>query len=185
MVPKVQFHLMGWITLVIFPAPALWALWKYADIHPWEVLALDQLSDPIVLVGLQFGVFYALLAIAVSQFSVFEEISVRQAQLLSQLQLNWWDIVFISFCAGFGEEILFRAGIQHWLGPWLTSIIFIAVHGYFHPLSWRKSLYGFLVLPFIVLLAFAYDFFGLWFCIAAHFSYDLLLFRVFAFQKKR
>src|SRR5690554_7082925 len=96
--------------------------------------------------------------------------------MLKNLKLNWADIIFMSFCAGFGEEILFRAGLQTWFGPWLTSFIFIAVHGYFSPTSLKKNALGILLFPFILLLSFAYEIFGLWFCVAAHFSYDLLMF---------
>lgn len=184
MVPRAQFHILGWITLLIFPIPALWALYSFEDISPWEVMELDQLLQPTTLIGLQLGIFYALFALAVGQHPIFEDVSKHQTRILNALKLRWSDILFISLCAGIGEELLFRAGIQFWLGPWWTSILFVAVHGYFHPLSWRKSLYGLLVLPFIFILAFAYERYGLWFCIAAHFSYDLLLFRVFAFHKR-
>jgi uncharacterized protein len=180
--PKIQFHILAWITLLLFPVPALWALWYFEVSEPLEVLELDRFLDPLTLIGLQFGLFYALFALAVSQHPLFEEIPQPQLRMLKQLRLGWVDIIFISICAGVGEEILFRAGIQHWLGPWWTSIIFVAVHGYLHPLSWRKSLYGLLVMPFIFILAFAYDTFGLWFCIAAHFSYDLLLLRIYTKQ---
>lgn len=184
MIPKRQFYLMGWVTLIFFPIPTFWALWYFEDIHWLSVLSLHELTSPIILIGIELGFIYALFALAVSQHPYFEEMSNKQVQLLKSLKLNWIDILFISICAGVGEEILFRAGIQHWLGPWFTSILFIALHGYIHPFSFKKSLYGMLILPFVLILAFAYEFYGLWFCIAAHFSYDLLLFRVFALQNK-
>lgn len=181
---KFRFHVLGWITLIVFPAPAFWALGFFEGSSFWDVLELDNLFSPLTLIGLQFGFFYALLILGISQFPVFEQMSKNQEHLLNSLKLNWIDIIFISFCAGFGEEVLFRAGIQTWLGPWLTSFLFIALHGYFHPLSWRKSIYGAVLLPFIVILAFAYEDYGLWFCVAAHFSYDLLLFSMVLHKKK-
>lgn len=184
MTPKRQFYLMGWITLLAFPTPALWALWYFKGINPHEIIALHELSSPLILVGLELGLIYALFALAVSRHPYFEEMSHKQEKVLKSLRLNWIDILFISLCAGIGEELLFRAGIQHWLGPWLTSTLFVALHGYIHPLSLKKSAYGLLILPFVLILAFAYESYGLWFCIAAHFSYDLLLFRVFTLQQK-
>lgn len=181
---KFRFHVLGWITLLIFPAPAFWALGFFEGISFWEVLELDQLFSPLTLIGVQLGLFYALFILGVSQFPLFEEMSKKQEHLLHSLKLNWGDIIFISFCAGFGEEVLFRAGIQTWLGPWITSFLFIALHGYFHPLSWRKSIYGVVLLPFIILLSFAYETYGLWFCVGAHFSYDLLLFSMVLYKKK-
>jgi membrane protease YdiL (CAAX protease family) len=173
---KTSFLILGLVTLLVFPLPALWAL-NYFESLPWlDVLQLDKVFAWPTLIGLEIGIVYALLVIIIGQAPLFDAISEPQERLLKSLNLNWGDILFISFCAGFGEEILFRAGIQTWLGPWWTSIIFIAVHGYFNPKSWRKSLYGVILLPFILVLAYGYDFYGLWFCIAAHFSYDLVLF---------
>ncbi len=173
---KTSFLILGLVTLLVFPLPALWALHYFESLAWLEVLQLDKVFTLPTLIGLEIGIVYALLVIIIGQAPVFDAISEPQERLLKSLNLNWGDIIFISFCAGFGEEILFRAGIQTWLGPWWTSIIFIAVHGYFNPKSWRKSLYGVILLPFILLLAYGYDFYGLWFCIAAHFSYDLVLF---------
>lgn len=178
MQPKVQFHILGWITLLLFPALTFFALDYFEDISYTSVLELDNMLSPYTLLGIEFGLFYGLIIISVSQFSIFQEMSSRQERLLKSLNLGWGDIIFMSFCAGFGEEILFRAGIQTWLGPWLTSFLFIAVHGYFNPTSLKKSMMGIVLFPFILTLAFAYESIGLWFCVAAHFSYDLLMFRV-------
>lgn len=175
---------MGWITLIVFPIPAFWALWYFEGVSFFEVLSLHELTSPLILIGIEFGLIYALLALAVSQHPYFEEMSYKQEALLKSLKLNWIDIIFISLCAGIGEELLFRAGIQYWLGPWVTSLLFVAMHGYINPTSLKKSLYGLLILPFVIILAFAYETYGLWFCIAAHFSYDLLLFRVYTAQNK-
>jgi membrane protease YdiL (CAAX protease family) len=176
---------MGWITLIVLPIPAFWALWYFEEWSILEVLSFHELSNPVILIGIELGLIYALFALAVSQHPYFEEMSYKQEQILKSLQLNWVDILFISLCAGIGEEILFRAGIQHWLGPWLTSLLFVALHGYINPLSLKKSLYGILIMPFVIILAFAYEAYGLWFCITAHFSYDLLLFRVYTLQNKK
>lgn len=178
MQPKVQFHILGWITLLLFPALAFIALAYFEDVNYISVLELDKIFSPYTLLGLEFGLIYGVIIIAISQFSIFEEMSSRQERLLKSLNLGWADIIFMSFCAGFGEEILFRAGIQTWLGPWITSFLFIAVHGYFNPVSIKKSMMGIVLFPFILALAFAYEAIGLWFCIAAHFSYDLLMFRI-------
>lgn len=174
--PKVQFHILSWVTLIVFPAIGLGLLWLFEDTDILSVFELDRFFSPLTLLGLEFGFIYGFFVIAVSQFPIFEEMSAPQVRMLKNLKLNWFDIIFISFCAGFGEEILFRAGLQTWLGPWITSILFIAVHGYFNPRSWKKSMLGLSLLPFILILSFAYEVFGLWFCVAAHFSYDLLMF---------
>ncbi|MEX1192816.1 MAG: CPBP family intramembrane glutamic endopeptidase [Brumimicrobium sp.] len=176
MQPKIQFHILGWITFLLFPTIAFLALWFFEDIHFLEILELDNIFTLLTLVGLAFGLLYGIVILGLTQFPIFEEMSSKQERILKSLNLGWGDVFFMSFCAGFGEEILFRAGIQTWLGPWLTTFIFIAIHGYFNPLSWKQSMMGVVLFPFILSLAYAYESYGLWFCVAAHFSYDLIMF---------
>lgn len=162
-------------------------LWYFKDYTLNEligVLELDKLYSPLTLLGLEFGLFYGIIVLIVSQAPLFKELSSPQTDLLKKIDFNWFDIFFISFCAGFGEEILFRAGIQTWLGPWITSLFFIAIHGYFSITSFKKNALGLLLFPFILLLSFAYDAFGLWFCIAAHFAYDFLMFAMVLLENK-
>ncbi len=183
--PKVQFHLLGWVTLLLFPTIGSWLLWYFEGFNFKQILQLSELFKPINLIGLEFGIFYGIIILAVSQLSIFEDLSVHQERMLRALRLNWGDVIFMSFCAAFGEEILFRAGIQHWLGPWLTAFLFIAVHGYFSFTSMKKNILGIVIFPFILIISFAYETIGLWFCIAAHFSYDILMFQGVIFKKKK
>lgn len=173
---KIKFHLLGWLTLLAFPLPAIFALWHFEYISVLQVLELNKILSPTSLIGVILGGLYAFLIIAFGQFTLLEDISKQQERFLKSLNINWGDALFMSFCAGFGEEILFRAGIQHWTGVLLASIIFIALHGYFNPKSWRKSIYGLVILPFTLILGFGYEAYGLWFAIFAHFTYDLILF---------
>jgi membrane protease YdiL (CAAX protease family) len=39
-----------------------------------------------------------------------------------------WHIAVLSFVVAVCEELLFRGAVQHWLGPYWTSILFAAVH---------------------------------------------------------
>ncbi|PKR81311.1 hypothetical protein CW751_04430 [Brumimicrobium salinarum] len=174
--PKLQFYLLSIITLLLFPAIGLLLLWFFSNINLLSVFELDKIVSPMTLLGLEFGFLYGFVVIAITQLPMFEEMSKPQTRMLKNLNLKWPDVIFMSFCAGFGEEILFRAGLQTFLGPWLTSFLFIAIHGYFSPFSLKKNAIGILLFPFILLISYAYDVFGLWFCVAAHFSYDLLMF---------
>lgn len=92
------------------------------------------------------------------------------------MNLRLFDYFFLSLCAGVGEELLFRAGVQFYLGPIVTSILFVAIHGYLNPMNLKMSLYGLVVLPFIIGISYAFIDYGIWFCIAAHFAYDFLVF---------
>jgi membrane protease YdiL (CAAX protease family) len=173
---KTRIHFLGLITLLVFPIPAFWALWYFKEINPWEVLDFNNLINPKTLLGLSWGMIYAVFSMSIFQLKIFGNELDRQEKLIQSMNLNLVDKIFLSFCAGFGEEILFRVGVQHWLGIWITSILFIAIHGYLNPKKWRLSLYGILLLPFILSLGSWLSPMGIWFCIAAHFSYDLMLF---------
>lgn len=158
-------------------------LWYFEDA---SILPLFQFENFTYLkfgLGVEVGILYAFFALLVMQASVFESLPVRVETMVKNMKLTVWDCVFLSICAGVGEELLFRTGMQFYLGPFITSVIFVAVHGYLNPFNWRISLYGLIVLPFILIIAYGFEEFGLWFAIGAHFSYDLVLFLTMSSQK--
>jgi membrane protease YdiL (CAAX protease family) len=167
---------MGGVTLLLFPIPTFLGLYYFEDIDPIAVVELEHLDIVPVTFGLMLGYVYALIALLFMQSPVFDPLPNRVEHLVRRMNLSVFDCIFLSICAGVGEELLFRSGVQFYLGPWITSVLFVAIHGYLNPWNWRMSIYGLIVLPFIVLISFGLEQFGLWFCIAAHFSYDLVLF---------
>ncbi len=168
--------LLGLVTLLIFPAVAFVVLWFFSSKNPIDLLELNSLRLDFISLGILFGISYAFLSLWLFSRPYFENEMNQQKNLISQLNLTLVEKIFLSFCAGFGEEILFRAGMQSYLGVWITTIIFIAIHGYLNPKKLRLAIYGLFLIPFILVLGFSYFKFGLWSIIAAHFSYDLVLF---------
>lgn len=169
---------MGLVTLILFPIPSFIVLpWlndvSISSIFQWENFTVFKIG-----IGIQLGAVYAFLALLFIQAPIFENMPNRVDKIVRDMHLNWLDCVFLSLCAGIGEELLFRSGVQYYLGPFITAVIFVAIHGYLNPFNWKKSLYGFIVLPFILLISYGFITFGLWFAIAAHFAYDLVLFLV-------
>ena len=161
---------------MIFPLPTFFGLYYFEDITPVEILQLENLTVYKVGLGIQFGVIYAFIALLFMQAKVFKEMPTRIENIVRNMNLSVLDCIFLSLCAGIGEELLFRSGVQFYLGPIFTSVLFVAIHGYLNPFNWKMSLYGIIVLPFILVLSYSLYEFGIWFCIAAHFSYDLILF---------
>lgn len=176
---------MGLITLLLFPIPTFVVLYYVEGITWMDVIAFDQLKFTPVFYGLLFGTAYAVLAIYFLKFPLFKKIPNKVEDLVRAMKLSPLDAFFLSLCAGIGEELLFRAGVQFYLGPLLTAIIFVAIHGYLNPFNWQMSLYGILVLPFILGLSYLMEYTGLWFCVAAHFSYDFLLFLSMSSRQKK
>jgi len=182
-VQKLKIHLLGWLTLIVFPIPAFLILYYFEGWSFSDFIQLESFTTISVSYGIEVGIIYAFIALAFLQAPVFQELPTKQADLIRGMNLNFFDILFLSICAGVGEELLFRVGMQHYFGPFFTSIIFVAIHGYLNPMSWRKSLYGFVVLPLAFILGYGYEEFGLWFSISAHFSYDLLVLYFFIKEK--
>ena len=176
--------MLGLVTLIGFPIPAFIVLFYAEDWTLFDFFQLNQLNLKPIVLGLNLGIVYGFIAVLLLSTGLLRDEKSHQAKLLQQLKLNSIDMLFLSLCAGLGEELLFRVGIQFYLGPLVTSIIFVALHGYYSLKNWRINLYGLLITPFILILAYNLEPMGLWFCIAAHFSYDMVMFKVYAGRKK-
>jgi len=171
-----QMILFGWITLLLFPVPGFYLQYYFNDTSIIEFIALDDFRIVPIVYGLQLGIVYGFLAYLFMKAPFFEKVPVKINKLVRDMKLTVLDGLFLSLCAGIGEELLFRQGIQPFIGVILTSVLFVALHGYLNPFNLRFSVYGLIVLPFIILISYGLDSFGIWFCIAAHFSYDAVLF---------
>lgn len=100
--------------------------------------------------------------------------------LIQPLHLSWWAIIYISLCAGIGEELFFRGALQPYLGIWLTSIVFVALHGYLNPWNWRLSIYGVFMTFAIAGLGYLTQHLGLLSAMVAHTVIDVYLLRQLA-----
>jgi len=174
---------MGLVTLLVFPIPTFIVLPWLNNVSFTEIFQLNAFSSFNLGIGLLLGVVYAFLALFFLRAPIFDEMPNRIEKVVQSMNLSLIDCIFLSICAGVGEEILFRSGVQYYLGPFITTIVFVAIHGYLNPFNWKKSLYGLIVLPFILLISYGFISFGLWFAVAAHFAYDLVLFLVITNEK--
>ena len=166
----------GWITLLLFPIPGFLLQFFINDATFSDFLNIKSYSILHLFFGLELGVVYGFISYLFVKSPFFEKLPNRIDDLVKAMNLKVRHGLFLSFCAAVGEELLFRAGLQSFLGPFLCSIVFVALHGYLNPFNLRFSVYGLIVLPFILLISYGMEPFGLLFCIAAHFSYDAILF---------
>jgi uncharacterized protein len=170
---KWRIYLMGFATLLM--APLGWFLCGMPEIKSF--LQVDRIFSVWTGIGIQFGIVFGIFMLIMTNTETARKSFSMQHQLIKSLRLNLIDILFLSLCAGFGEEILFRIAVQQWLPPILASIAFVAIHGYILPNDLETTKYGLLVCLFILVLSYAISGEqGLWFCIAAHASYDFVLF---------
>ena len=173
---KSTLYMFGLITLLVFPLPTIGWFYFYLEQTFSEIFQFEQFKVYPILVGLIIGSVYAYLASFAMRSEVLDRSSINVEKIVRGMNLKLIDCIFISLCAGIGEELLFRTGIQHYLGPIITSVLFVAIHGYLNPFNWRVSLYGFIVLPLILVISYGFDELGLWFAIAVHAAYDFVLF---------
>lgn len=163
---------MGVLTLLM--VPLAWVLQGLPPLH--DFFRFGELHSGWTLIGIEFGLLFgAIMLLATSAESA--KVSFKhQIQLIRSFRLSIIDCLFLSLCAGLGEEFLFRIALQEWVHPLLAAVIFVAIHGYIDPRDWDVSKYGLLILCFIIALSYAVSVQGIWFCIAAHASYDFVLF---------
>ena len=173
---KKQMLLFGWIKLLLFPIPGFLLQFVFNDSTFTGFLDIESYSILHLFLGLELGVVYGFISYFFVKSPFFENMPNRIDHLVKAMHLKVHLGLFLSFCAAVGEELLFRAGLQSFLGPFLCAIVFVALHGYLNPFNLRFSVYGLIVLPFILLISYGMEPFGLLFCIAAHFSYDAILF---------
>ncbi len=96
-------------------------------------------------------------------------------RIISQLRLTAFDRIQLSAFAGAGEELLFRGALQPLLGIWLTSLIFVGIHGYFKFKSAGHMVFGFIMFGLSVMLGYLFEYAGLIAAMTAHAVYDIIM----------
>ena len=135
--------------------------------------------------GLAAGIIFGVTAKWIVKRPFLSEVNTRYSSMIEDLKLNSSEIVFISLCAGVGEEVLFRGALQPWVcshfglfvGILMVSVGFVAVHGYLNPKNWRLSIYGIYMTIAIFALGFMAELIGLWSAVVAHTVIDIYLLR--------
>jgi membrane protease YdiL (CAAX protease family) len=121
------------------------------------------------------GLLASGLALFIISRKFFEKEKAFYYNLIGRLGINRAGIIFISLCAGIGEEIFFRAAIQPYLGISLTSLLFVLLHGYLTPGNLRLSIYGLALTGIIIGFGYLFELVGLIAAITAHTVFDLVL----------
>ncbi|MDZ7658777.1 CPBP family intramembrane glutamic endopeptidase [Fodinibius sp.] len=98
--------------------------------------------------------------------------------MVSKLQFTSFDRIQLSAFAGVGEELLFRGAIQPLLGIWITSFIFIGIHGYFKFKSAGHMLFGLTMFGLSMLLGYLFEYTGLIAAMTAHAVYDVIMLQI-------
>ncbi|MBZ9652597.1 CPBP family intramembrane glutamic endopeptidase [Psychroflexus montanilacus] len=142
----------------------------YFDMFDYDNL---MLSLPV---GLGFGAVAACVGILLLKLPQLKETSTFYASLFKGLDLHWTDILFYSFCAGVGEEILFRGALQPLLGLWFAAILFVLLHGYISTKDWKKSIYGLFLIFISAGFGYLVLYLDIYSAMTAHFIFDVIMF---------
>jgi membrane protease YdiL (CAAX protease family) len=162
----IGFPLIGWFVLQFFRDEAI-AIMLRSPSALWLQL----------LVGLVGGLLLGKAAQIIVSQPCLKKVQHKYAGLIRSLNLSHGEMIFISLCAGFGEELLFRGALQPLIGLWITAVIFVAIHGYLNPLDWRMSIYGTFMVLAIAALGYATEYLGIYSACLAHAAIDYVLFR--------
>lgn len=168
---------IGWGTLLGFPLLGALVLWIFQK--PVLATMLRSELNPVLQIGLggAIGTLLGLGARYIVSLPILLPIAEKYSGLVYRMKLKSRDVYFLSFCAGFGEELFFRGAFQPLVGLWPAAIIFVAIHGYLNPMNWRVSIYGIYMTLAIALLGYLTEWWGIWTACAAHMVIDIILFQ--------
>ncbi len=183
---KRRLYHLSWLTLAGMSAIGIVLIHYLQKRDVSDVLMGGKSFYLQTVAGLFFGSLSALLAVALINGKRFKSVKTFFADLLQDMNPSFLNIVFYSFCASVGEEILFRAGVQplpH-MGIWPAAMLFVFLHGYINPTNMSLSIYGAFLVVICAGFGYLFKFFGLTSCIIAHFIYDVAMFSVIKYAGK-
>lgn len=175
MIRKKTILILSLFTLVGFSLLGYWIAYYFLDMAFVDMLKGDATLFFQILAGIVYGIATALVGWQIVKSHLLKPVRKFFVSLIQSLNLSPLEIVFISICAGVGEEILFRGAIQPLLGIWLTAIFFVAIHGYLNPMKWRLMIYGIYMTLIIAGIGYLKIHMGLITAITAHIFIDIVL----------
>lgn len=175
MLSKKQLTFVSVFTLFGFSGIGYFIL-SFSETYTYSAIFEAQNPYVDVLYGFLGGGFLAGLGLGVLQIPALKKVDEFYQQIFAKIHLTWPDILFYSFCAGVGEEILFRGAIQPFLGIWVTALLFVLLHGYISVKDLPKSIYGIFLVFVAVGFGYAYELISMYTAMAAHFIYDVIMF---------
>lgn len=161
-------------------------IWLLRGVGPEAALAGSHGWPRQLLTGALLGAAAAgILGSLDIRMEYFRRIQEDVLGLIRRLRLGVADLAFISACAGWGEEILFRAGLQPVIGIWLSSALFALAHGTLTSLGPGPILYTGLLFAGSLGLGALYGWSGLLASASAHALYDFCILLILTREARR
>jgi len=177
MISKRTLILLAIGTLVVFGGLGIMIIPHVRNIGSVEFLSGTKKYWIQIVLGIIIGVVTAKAGWQIVELPFLQKTKDFFSGLIKPLKLDITQIVFISVCAGIGEELFFRGAIQPMLGVWMTAILFVLLHGYLNPFNISLTIYGIYMVLVIGVLGLMTEYFGILTAIIAHTIIDIILLR--------
>src|SRR5690606_13497203 len=112
---------LGTLTLIGFPIIGWLVLWLTNGPPMSEVLAIGPNPGRQILVGIASGVVFGWAAWLLIRSPLMSNVRTKYSSLIRDMKLTPLQMLYISLCAGIGEEIFFRGVLQPLIGIWITA----------------------------------------------------------------
>lgn len=149
----------------------------------WKLLSLTNFNVKTLLIGLGIGSLGGFLGLLLIKILPNGKLDHLMQRIMEEVDPKWHHVIFYSFCAGVGEEILFRGVIQHYILLWPTAIIFVLIHGYLNVKDKTMFIYGVFLIFVSGSFGYLHKFLGIYAAICAHFIYDVIMFGYLKLKK--
>ena len=177
MLSKKTIMLLALGTLVVFGGVGALLIPYVRDMKFLEFMSGIEKYWLQLTIGIIFGIITAKAGWQIIELPKLADTKTFFINLIKPLKLNSGQIIFISICAGVGEELLFRGAVQPMLGIWITSILFVLLHGYLNPFNLPLTLYGIYMVLVIGVMGLMTEYFGILAAMIAHTLIDIILLR--------
>jgi uncharacterized protein len=116
-------QLLTAVGMCVIAAPVIWFQKDPKAVFTGPVPLLSQL-----LVGHVLALVAALASYALFRLTAQSTSTARTVETYARLDLRGLNPLWISIGAAVGEEMLFRAALQPFLGVWIVSLLFLVTH---------------------------------------------------------
>ncbi len=162
-------------TLVVFGGLGIIFIPMARAVDVMEFLSGSEKLWVQIFIGLVVGFVTAKAGWQITTLPMMDKNKKFFANMVRPMKLTDVQIVFVSICAGVGEELLFRGAIQPFLGIWITSILFVLIHGYLNPFNLPLTYYGIYMVLVIGVLGLMTEYVGIITAMIAHTIIDIIL----------
>lgn len=129
-----------------------------------------------LLVGLIYGLAIGWTTLEIGNSRYMKSAQDRYQQRYEHIRISsWWIVIFVSICAGVGEELFFRGVLQSYWGIPITSVVFVAIHAYVYPLTFKWIILAAYLVLIIIGLGILFESTGIIAPIVAHTVYDIII----------